>query len=129
MVGDCILQFITACYPARRSALRGTTFEFVDTTGSACRLRCNTVEAEFAQFEFIDKDINHSDCIVLDHKIVKAFGQQRVLVSIDAFDETLHRNSPRSDAVSIYLTARFSHTLGRMRQFIFSGSRHSKRTS
>jgi hypothetical protein len=37
MVGDCIVQFITACCPARRSALRRTTFQFLDTTTSLPR--------------------------------------------------------------------------------------------
>ena len=50
----------------------------------------NTFEAETAEVEFVNEDLDDADRVVLSDLVVQALGQQRDLRSILAFDESLH---------------------------------------
>ena len=65
--------------------------------GPAGRRRIDAIEPEVAEFQRIDEHIDRTYRIVLAHPIIKAFRQQRRLLAIRLFNETLH-HLPRISA-------------------------------
>jgi hypothetical protein len=59
--------------------------------------RIGTLEAQVSQLEFFDERIDYAHRIVVTDVVIKAFGQQRDLATVFAFDESLQRLL-RSDA-------------------------------
>lgn len=64
-------------------------------------------EAECLKIEFLDEDIDHSHRVVFTDIVIKTFRQQRNLLPVFAFDESLHR-APRLERVHrfYFLTGR-----------------------
>ena len=57
---------------------------------SAGRLGIDPDEAELGQIEFVDKDVDHANRVVLADPIFQAFGKQRALPAIRPLNEALH---------------------------------------
>ena len=53
-------------------------------------LGIDPVKPNIAQIEFLDKDVDHANGIVLDNPIFQAFRKQRALPPINPFNEALH---------------------------------------
>jgi hypothetical protein len=62
--------------------------------GSPRRLGHNALKAQLTQVQFIDKDVDHPDRIVLRHIVFEIFGKQDTLPTIFTLNEALHL-SPR----------------------------------
>src|SRR5215469_7406576 len=54
------------------------------------RLSVNPTELKIRQIKFIDKNIDHTNWIVLANPILQTFGEQRALPSILPFNDALH---------------------------------------
>ena len=54
------------------------------------RLRGDPVKSQRRQIEFIDKDVDHLNGIVLVNPVSKALWKQRCLTTICTFNEALH---------------------------------------
>ena len=59
------------------------------------RLRIDPAEPELGQIELLDKDIDHTNRIVLVDPIFQAFGKQRRLPTIHPLNKALHRDPPK----------------------------------
>lgn len=55
-----------------------------------CFCWLHTLETEFAQVEFVDKDIDNPNRIVLGNVIVQQLRQQRTLASGFTLDKSFH---------------------------------------
>jgi len=67
-------------------------------------LGIDTAEPKLPQIEFIDKDVNHPNRIVLTDPVFQALRKQRVLTAIRALNKALHpipRKSRRNHTVRI----------------------------
>src|SRR5499427_9291252 len=85
---------------------------------SGC-FRLNTTEAKLRQIEFVDKDVDRPNRIVLANPILQAFREQRTLPSIRAFNEPLHlslRKSRRNHNLRITPASTFLHSQGHQRR-------------
>ena len=67
--------------------------------GSARSGRIDALETQNLQVQLVDKDIDDPHRVVFADIVIKAFGQQRDLLSVLAFDESLHA-PPRSKRVA-----------------------------
>src|SRR2546422_10974020 len=65
---------------------------------SAGCLRIDPVEPKLAQIEFVDKDVDYPNGIVLADPVFKAFRKQRALPTIRPFNEALHSGPPANRA-------------------------------
>src|SRR6202035_4166359 len=70
--------------------------------GSPCRLRIDPAEIERTQIKLVDKNVNHTNRVVLVDPIIQAFGKQRRLPAIGPLDEALHRDLPPKIASELY---------------------------
>ena len=77
----------------------------------AGRCRINAIEPEVAQFQRIHEHIDRANRIALVDPIIEAFRQQRRLLAIRPFNETLH-HIPRQFSKGIIASMGFSHSLG-----------------
>src|SRR5262249_18928486 len=85
---------------------------------SGC-FRLNTTEAEFREIEFVDKDVDRANRIVLGNPTLPAFRKLRTLPSIRAFNEPLHRSlrkSRKSHNLRITPASTFLHSQGHERR-------------
>jgi hypothetical protein len=57
---------------------------------AAGRRRLYTFEAQCLKIKFLDEDVDDSHRVVLTDIVIKAFGQQRHLLSVFALDASLH---------------------------------------
>src|SRR5438132_13012433 len=84
----------------------------------AGRLRIDPVEPKPAEVEFVDKDVNDPNRIVLMNPVFQAIGKQRALPSIRPLNKALHtilRRSCGNHTMRITSGAAFSHNLGQTR--------------
>ncbi len=58
-------------------------------------LRSYPHKSQFRQIEFIDKDINYLNCVVLVDPVGQAFRKQRRLSAIRALNKALHSIPPQ----------------------------------
>src|SRR2546422_6180438 len=58
-------------------------------------LRIDPVEPKLGQIEFLDKDVDYANGIVLADPVFKAFRKQRALPTIRPFNEALHPTLPQ----------------------------------
>src|ERR1043166_5366810 len=77
--------------------------------GPASYLGQDPVKSQLRQIEFINKDIDHPDGIVIIDPIFQAFGKQCALPAISALNEALHPTLRRSQESAL----RESHEAGR----------------
>jgi hypothetical protein len=63
--------------------------------GPAGYLGVDPVEAKLGKIEFIHKDVDDTNSVVLADPILQAFGKQCALPAIRALNETLIRSPPR----------------------------------
>jgi len=56
-----------------------------------CRFRIAPAEIQRSQIKLVDKNVNHTNRIVLVDPIIQAFGTQRRLPAIRRLDKTLNR--------------------------------------
>ena len=79
--------------------------------------RFNAVEPQCMEIEFFDERINDSYRVVFADIVVKALWQQSDLLSVLAFNESLHGQPPRSDGLAQYRRppTEFPHNLGQDR--------------
>src|ERR1700685_4352954 len=77
---------------------------------SSGRLRLHPVKSQRRQIEFIDKDVDHLNGIVLVNPVSKALGKQRCLTTICTFNKAPHPIPPQSTS---RITARESHEAAR----------------
>src|SRR5580693_3373967 len=79
-------------------------------------LRINPAKLKISQIKLIDKNVDHTNRIVLANPILKAFGEQRALLSILALNEAPHPTPPqklrRNHNPRINQAAAFSHSQG-----------------
>src|ERR1700726_4088141 len=74
------------------------------------RLWRDPVKSQRRQIEFIDKDVDHLNGIVLVNPVSKALGKQRSLTTICTFNKAPHPTPPQSTS---RITARESHEAAR----------------
>src|SRR5215472_11060636 len=90
------------------------------------RLRIDPLKPKLAEVEFVDKDVNDSNRIVVVNPVVQALGKQRVLLSVRPFNKALHEMLPQNHAGIIrcesLCTAAFSHSHGQKRPLAVSRS-------
>src|SRR5262249_19116204 len=55
-------------------------------------LRIDPAKAKLAQIEFLNKNVDHANGIVLINPVFQAFWKQRALPAICALNEALHRS-------------------------------------
>ena len=80
--------------------------------GPASYLGSNTIKPQLSEVEFVHKDINHANGIVLVNPVLQAFRKQRVLPAICPLNEALHpipHSSARITAGESHVALRF-HT-------------------
>ena len=65
------------------------------------RLRRDPVKSQRCQIEFIDKDVDHLNGIVLVNPVSKALGKQRCLTTIRTLNKALHPIPRRAPAKSL----------------------------
>src|SRR5438132_9467826 len=85
----------------------------------AGRLRIDPAEPKLAQVEFVDKDVDDPNRIVLMNPVFQAFRKQRVLPSIRPLNKALHiilRRRCRNHTMRITSAAAFSHSQGHARK-------------
>ncbi len=58
------------------------------------RLWIDTAEPEFAEIEFVNKNVNHPNRIVFINPVVQQHREQSALLAINAFHKTLHQTIP-----------------------------------
>jgi hypothetical protein len=68
------------------------------------------LEPKRLQIELLDEHVDHSDRVLLRHKVVQELGKQNALPAVLAFDEALHLQL-RSSVVEILAQPAFSHSL------------------
>lgn len=73
------------------------------------RLGHDAFETQMTQVQFIDKDVDHPDRIVLRHIVFDIFGKQDTLPAIFTLNEALHL-SPRRLTSDNYSSNRRFHT-------------------
>jgi hypothetical protein len=61
---------------------------------SGLRLWCGSVKAKATKIKLINKDIDYAHWIVVGHIVLKILGQQNSLITVFAFDESLHVPAP-----------------------------------
>ena len=86
----------------------------------AGRLRGDPIEPKFAEVEFVDKDVDDPNRIVLMNPVFQALGKQRALPSIRSLNKSLHtilRRSCGNHTMRITPGAAFSHSQGQKRPF------------
>jgi len=57
---------------------------------SARRRRRHTLEAQTPQIQFIDKDIDDPDGVILGHIVIETLGKQSLLPAIYTLNEAVH---------------------------------------
>ena len=85
---------------------------------SAGHLGLDTVEPKLGKIEFVHKDVDHPNWIVLADPVPKAFRKQRALPAIRALNEASHP-IPRKwhgNQSQINSSSAFSHSQGHSRQ-------------
>ena len=68
----------------------------------AGHLGIDPAEPKLSQIEFVDKDVDHPNGIILADPVLKTFRKQRVLTAIRALNKALHpipRKSRRNHTV------------------------------
>src|SRR5450631_869503 len=75
------------------------------------RLWIDPAEPKLGQIEFVGKDVDYPNRIVLADPVVQAFRKKRALLAISSFNEPLHPN-PRSHHERIIPSGAFSHSQG-----------------
>jgi hypothetical protein len=60
--------------------------------GPTCGGRIGALEAQLAQVQLVDEDIDDADRTVLVDPVVESFGEENALRSILAFDVSPHRS-------------------------------------
>lgn len=58
--------------------------------GSPCYCRSGSVKAEITKIKLIDEDIDYAYWIVVGHIVLKVLRQQNSLLTVCAFDASLH---------------------------------------
>src|SRR5262249_22056478 len=61
----------------------------------ARRFRLDSAKPKRSQIKLLDKDIDHSNGVVLADPVFRALRKQRALPAIDPFNETLHPIPPQ----------------------------------
>lgn len=64
--------------------------------GATRRLRHDPLEAQVSQIQFVDKDIDHTNRVLLGHIVIETFGKQRRLPAICTLNKAAH-NQPHAD--------------------------------
>src|SRR5688572_7645409 len=78
-------------------------------------LGVDPAEPKPGQIEFINKNVDHANRIVLADPVIKAFGKQRALPAIHALTKRLirsSRKSPSNHTAGITSSSAFSHSQG-----------------
>ena len=83
--------------------------------GRSC-FRLDTTEAKLCKIEFIDKDVDCANRIVLVNPIFQAFREQGALPAIHTLNEAPHSMLPRIRSRESHSQA-FSHSQGQKRTF------------
>ena len=106
--------------PARLNTIEVTVdIELQQNPGLIARparcLRLDPVKAKITEIKFIDKNINNPNRVVFADIILKAFGKQRNLATINALDKTLHHKTPQltsqdSSKTRLYNASVFTHS-------------------
>ena len=81
----------------------------------AGRLGSDPAKPQLGQVEFLDKDVDHPNRIVLADPVFQAFRKQRALPTIRALDKALHRIPPQ--------IAQESYRENQMKQRVFTQAR------
>jgi len=74
----------------------------------ARRLRRNPVKPQAAKIEFIDKNIDHPNRIVVTDPVFQPIGKQGALPAIHALNKTLHQTLPPKHG---RITAQENHSM------------------
>ena len=84
------------------------------------RLGIDPIEAKRAEIEFVDKDVNDSNRIVLVNPVFQALGKECALLSVRPLNEALHlilRNHAGIIRCESPQAAAFSHNQGQKRNY------------
>jgi len=57
---------------------------------ATCRRWCDAIEAHRFKFELFDEGLDDPHRVILGNEVIQAFGQQRYLLAVFAFYESLH---------------------------------------
>ncbi len=75
--------------------------------------RRGTCEAKHLEIEFCHEGVDDPNRVVLANEVIQTFGQQRDLLPVFAFDESLHAATLARCVTRVYRGKEFSHSLGR----------------
>ena len=92
----------------------------MDDRRLAGHLGLDTVEPKLGKIEFVHKDVDHPNWIVLADPVPKAFRKQRALPAIRALNEASHpipRKWHGNDIARITSSSAFLHNQGHLRHF------------
>ena len=65
----------------------------------ARRRRNHPLKAQTLQIQFVDKDIDDPDGIILGHIVIETLGKQRLLLAICTLNEAAHRRMESSSTM------------------------------
>lgn len=93
---------------------------------SSGRCGSGSVKAETTKIKLIDTDVNYAHWIVVGNIVLKILGKQNSLLTVVAFDESLHVSTQRECVTSVQpVGVRFHTSKGLVRTRSMAGFRRA----